>query len=267
MARVWWSVGTLPWSQRMNAIAGPRSRCPSRYRKSLTSSPEVSRYQSSAAWNRVVPSTTCPSRSISAGRTHRPLGTVDPLPAGPEVQRQRHPLRQRRVLRHAMDHPRREPAGIPQRHDVAARMRHDRAARAVRQPVEVLAGGGLEGGASETGAGAAADHQARRARPPAAQHQHLRRPVGNHETKVGAETARPRSRSGFSNSSHARPPTFISGFLDRPGCSPGKAPVSLCSERCGSCLASSLGGWAGLSVFITIAPSLNDLGDQHQSCH
>src|SRR5271165_2487596 len=58
MARVWWSAGTLPRSQRMNAIAGPRSRCPSRYRKSLTISPSVSRYQSSAARNRVVPSAT-----------------------------------------------------------------------------------------------------------------------------------------------------------------------------------------------------------------
>ena len=52
----------------MNAIAGPRSRCPSRYRKSDTISPSVSRYQSRAARNRVVPSATCPSRWISAGR-------------------------------------------------------------------------------------------------------------------------------------------------------------------------------------------------------
>ena len=43
-----------------------------------------------------------------------------------------------------------------------------------------------------------------------------------------------RSRSGFSNSSHASPATLTSGFPDRPGCSPGRAPVSLCSERCGS---------------------------------
>ena len=52
----------------MNAIAGPRSRCPSRYRKSDTISPSTSRYHSSAARNRVVPSTTWPSRRISAGR-------------------------------------------------------------------------------------------------------------------------------------------------------------------------------------------------------
>src|SRR5436190_672846 len=68
MARVWWSEGTLPRSQRMNAITGPRSRCPSRYRKSDTISPSVSRYQSRAWRNRVVPSATWPSRWISAGR-------------------------------------------------------------------------------------------------------------------------------------------------------------------------------------------------------
>lgn len=44
-----------------------------------------------------------------------------------------------------------------------------------------------------------------------------------------------RSRSGFSNSSQARPVTLISGLLDLPGCSPGIPPASLCSDRCGSC--------------------------------
>src|SRR5205814_2233582 len=77
------ATATLGSRVPVNAIAGPRSRCPSRYRKSLTISPRVSRYQFSAAPNRVLPSTTCPSRWISAGpRTGRwvPLTRTGPAP-------------------------------------------------------------------------------------------------------------------------------------------------------------------------------------------
>ena len=43
------------------------------------------------------------------------------------------------------------------------------------------------------------------------------------------------------------------GFLDRPGCSPDLAPVSLCSERCGSCLGPSGDGVrAGLGCVVMI---------------
>jgi hypothetical protein len=58
---------------------------------------------------------------------------------------------------------------------------------APREPVEVIAGDGLVGGAGETGVRAPADDQARRAGPPAAQQQRLRRPVGDREAEVGAE--------------------------------------------------------------------------------
>ena len=42
------------------------------------------------------------------------------------------------------------------------------------------------------------------------------------------------TRSGFSNSNHAGPTVFVGGLRDRPGCSPGSPPVSLCNDRCGS---------------------------------
>src|SRR5271166_5838714 len=161
MARVWWSAGTAPRSQRMNAIAGPRSRCPSRYRKSLTISPSVSRYHSSAARNRVVPSTTWPSRWISAGRR-----------AGRWVA----------LARVGSD---------PEQDGVAAPVRGDRPAGAPGQPVQVITGGGLEGRPDEPGARAAADHQARGARLPAPQQQRVRGPVGDGEAEVGAELLGP----------------------------------------------------------------------------
>ena len=43
-----------------------------------------------------------------------------------------------------------------------------------------------------------------------------------------------RSRSGFSNSNHARSCTFTTGFGTRPGCSPASAPCVLCRPMCGS---------------------------------
>ena len=72
-----------------------------------------------------------------------------------------------------------------------------------------------------------------------------------------------RSRSGLSNSSHASPATLTRGLPDRPGCSPGRAPVSLCSERCGSSPERSGGGPAvpaGFSCVVMVAssPSTNE---------
>src|SRR5215469_15678422 len=164
----------------MNAIAGPRSRCPSRYRKSLTISPRVSRYQFSAARNRVVPSTTCPSRWISAGlRWGRwvPLTRTGPAPkfsasgarsgtdgnsVTPWTTRTGNPLGSRSATTWPPE-------------------------CAATEPVEVIARGGLVSGAGETGVRAPADDQARRAGPSAAQQQRLRRPVGDREAEVGTE--------------------------------------------------------------------------------
>ena len=171
----------------MNAIAGPRSRCPSRYRKSDTISPSVSRYQSRAARNRVVPSTTCPSRWISRRPPGRPLGGVGAHRLGAEVQRQRGASGQRGELRDAVHDAHREPARVPQQDGVTALVRGDRPAGAAGQPVQVTSLRGLERGSHETGPRAAADHQARGSRLPAAQHQRLRRPVGHGEAEVGAE--------------------------------------------------------------------------------
>src|SRR5690242_15582264 len=77
-----------------------------------------------------------------------------------------------------------------------------------------------------------------------------------------------RSRSGFSNSSHASPVTLTRGFLDRPGCSPGRAPASLRSERCGS----SLGPWgggtrAGSRCVVTIGSFTLDNESVYHSCY
>ncbi|HEX9043052.1 MAG TPA: hypothetical protein VF838_18875 [Trebonia sp.] len=94
---------------------------------------------------------------------------------------------QRREFRHAVHHAHREPAGVPQHHRVAAPVRRDRAVRAAGQSVEVGAVGRLEGGAGEAGPRAAADHQARGGRLPAAQHQRIRCPVGHGEAEVGQE--------------------------------------------------------------------------------
>ena len=74
---------------------------------------------------------------------------------------------------------------------MAARVRRDRPAGPAGQPVKVVPGGGLEGDPSEAGATAPADHQARGARPPPAQQQHLRGPVGDGEAEVGQEPLGP----------------------------------------------------------------------------
>ena len=120
----------------------------------------------------------------------RPLGGVGPRrlgPEEPEVQRQRGALGQRGELRDAVHHAHRVSAGVTQQDGVAALVRGDRSAGTACQPVQVVPGGGLERGAYETGLRAAADHQARGGRPPAAQQQRLRRPVGHGEAEVGAE--------------------------------------------------------------------------------
>ena len=187
MASVWWSAGTLPRSQRMNAIAGPRSRCPSRYRKSLTISPRVSRYQSRAARNRVVPSTTCPSRWISAGRRAGRWVALARAGSVPKFSGSGARSGSAGQFRDAVDYAYREPARVPQQDGVTALVRGDRPAGAAGQPVQVTWLRGLERGSHETGPRAAADHQARGSRLPAAQHQRLRRPVGHGEAEVGAE--------------------------------------------------------------------------------
>ena len=74
---------------------------------------------------------------------------------------------------------------------MTALVRGDRPAGAAGQPVQVVSGRGLERGPGETGLRAAADHQARGGRLPAAQHQRLRRPVGHGEAEVGAELLGP----------------------------------------------------------------------------
>ena len=60
-------------------------------------------------------------------------------------------------------------AGGPREDAMAAPVRGDRPAHAAGQPVQVLPGGGLDGGPDETGARTAADHQAADRRLPAAQ--------------------------------------------------------------------------------------------------
>src|SRR4029079_9068563 len=67
---------------------------------------------------------------------------------------------------------------------------------------------------------------------------------------------------------HARPAALTRGFLDRPGCSPGLAPASLCSERCGS----SLGPWdggtrAGSRCVVMIGSLTLDNESVYHSCH
>ena len=171
----------------MNAITGPRPRCPSRYRKSLTISPSVSRYQSSAAPNRVVPSTTCPSRSISAARRAGRCVALTRAGAGPKFSgsgarpgsagRSGTPCTTRTGI----------PLGSRSGDGMAAPVRGDRPAGAAGQPVQVIPGRGLEGGSGEPGPRAAVHSQARRARPPAAQHQRVRHPVGHGEAEVGQE--------------------------------------------------------------------------------
>ena len=118
----------------------------------------------------------------------RPLGGVGARRLGSEVQRQRGASGQCGQLRDAVHHADREPARVPEQDSVTAPVRGDRSAGAAGQPVQVPPGRPrLERGSHETGARAAADHQARGARLPAAQHQRLRRPVGHGEAEVGAE--------------------------------------------------------------------------------
>ena len=252
MARVWWSAGTLPRSQRMNAIAGPRSRCPSRYRKSDTISPRVSRYQSRAARNRVVPSTTCPSRWISAARRAGRWVALTRASSGPKFSgsgarpgsagcsgtpcttRTGYPLGSRSRTawppRCAVTVP-----PVPR----ASRSRSSRAAAAKVGP---------------TNRGRGPRRTTRHADPAC-------RPRSTSACGVRSTTVKPksvpnrsaRSRSGFSNSSQASPATLTSGLPDRPGCSPGRAPVWLCSERCGSSLgARGAGVRAGLGCVVMI---------------
>ena len=120
----------------------------------------------------------------------RPLRGVRPHRPGSEVQRQRAAFGQGRQFRHAVHHPHREPARVPQQDGVAAPVRRDRAPGAAGQPVKVLPGGGGEGGPGETGPRAAAHDQACGGRPPAAQQQRVRGPVGHGEAEVGAEPLR-----------------------------------------------------------------------------
>ena len=123
----------------------------------------------------------------------RPLGHVGPhragrqLPEVPEVHGQRGAFGQRGQFRDAVDHAHRVPAGVAQQHAVAAPVRGDRPAGAAGQPVEVIAGGRPEGSPRETGTRAAAHHQARGRRPPAAQQQRLRGTVRHGEAEVGVE--------------------------------------------------------------------------------
>jgi hypothetical protein len=70
-------------------------------------------------------------------------------------------------------------------------VRRDRPAGAARQPVEIIAGVGLESCPRKAGFTAAADYQARHARPPAAQQQHLWCTVGDREAEVGQEPVGP----------------------------------------------------------------------------
>ena len=174
----------------MNAITGPRSRCPSRYRKSDTISPSVSRYQSRAARNRVVPSATCPSRSISAGRRAGrwvALARTGPASDCPKFIGSGARSGSAGQLRDAVDHAHRVPAGVAQQHGVAAPVRGDRPAGTAGQPVQVIAGGRLEGRPDKTGLRAAAHHQARGSRLPAAQQQRLRGAVRHGEAEIGVE--------------------------------------------------------------------------------
>ena len=117
----------------------------------------------------------------------RPLGGVGAHRLGAEVQRQRGASGQCGELRDAVHDAHREPARVPQQDGVTALVRGDRPAGAAGQPVQVTSLRGLERGSHETGPRAAADHQARGSRLPAAQHQRLRRPVGHGEAEVGAE--------------------------------------------------------------------------------
>ena len=217
----------------MKAIAGPRSRCPSRYRKSLTISPSTSRYQSRAARNRVVPSTTWPSRWICAGRRAGRWVALTRAGPGPKFSgsgprpgsagssgtpwttRTGYPL----GSRSRMPWPPQCAVTVPPV-PRASRSRSSRAAAVKVAP-------------------------AKRGRGPRRTTRHAaaaRRPRSSSVCRVRPATVKPKSvpnrsapsRSGFSNSSQASPATLTRGLPDRPGCSPGSAPVSLCSERCGS---------------------------------
>ena len=70
---------------------------------------------------------------------------------------------------------------------MAAAVRGDRPAGTAGQPVQVIPGGRGEGRPHEAGLRAAADHQARGSRLPAAQQHRVRRPVRHGEAEVGAE--------------------------------------------------------------------------------
>ena len=150
----------------------------------------------------------------------RPQGGVDPGRLGPEIQRQRGPPGQRGLFGDAVHHPHRVPAGVAEQDGVAAPVRGDRAAGAAGQPVQVVPGGRGEGRPGEPGTRAAADHQARRSRLPAAQHQRLRRPVGHGEAEVGAEPLGPvqvrllelqPGQPGHLDQRIARPPRMLPG--------------------------------------------------------
>ena len=217
----------------MNAIAGPRSRCPSRYRKSLTISPSVSRYQSSAARNRVVPSTTWPSRWISAGRRAGRWVALTRAGSAPKFSgsgarpgsagrsgtpcttRTGYPLGSRSRTAWppwcAVTVP-----PVPR----ASRSRSSRAAAAKVGPTK-----------RACGPRRTTRHAAAACRPRSSTVSGVRSATVKPKSVLNRSA---RSRSGFSNSSQASPATLTRGFFDRPGCSPGRASVSLCSERCGS---------------------------------
>ena len=217
----------------MNAIAGPRSRCPSRYRKSLTISPSVSRYQSSAARNRVVPSTTWPSRSISAARragrwvaltragsarSSAAAGRARAAPGSsgtPWTTRTGNPLGSRSRTAWPPQCAVTVPP-VPR----ASRSRSSRAAAWKAAP-------------------------ANRARGPRRTTRHggaACRPRSTSVSGVRSATVKPKSARNRSAAVQVRllelqprqPGHLDQRIRDRPGCSPGSAPASLCSERCGS---------------------------------
>jgi hypothetical protein len=66
--------------------------------------------------------------------------------------------------------------------------------------------------------------------------QRLRRAVGHREPEVDQEPLGPRQVRLLELQPRS-PAIFTSGFRDRPECSPGIAPVSLCRPLCGSRLA------------------------------
>lgn len=170
------------------------------------------------------------AQPLDTGRlTGRTLGCVRATVIGTEVEDQRLLLGQLGQLLGAVHDPDRQARGIEQG-DRLPTARYadvpDGTAGGTGQPVEVGPLGRAERRSDEAG------------RTPLRITMHgepAKVPRSHSSPSVRAAIAKPKSRaktsawsrSGFSNSSQARSAALITGFRDRPGCSPRKAPCSL----------------------------------------